>query len=1312
MASDDWERHKAIILHLYLLENTSLHQVASYMQQNHNFAKKKSQYEYQFKKWGVKKNLKKENWQHLRHQLQRRTGKQSEVTLFGVPLSPSRVRKETRRYTTIPTAGDFGKRPPSPEALNEMIIRAQTPPIIEDITWPSLPWFHFKNKILPALRDPSGLLNTFFAALGSEASIFQCKGENAFKLLFDVLRNPLELRKAALFLTDMIPDDSVGGHQKAGTLTQKQLSLSMATETLKLVFFSLSNNNRLYDEGRLCVYDRLIPRFVEVVSRSNPEILSCIFSGHCATTHAIKEAVFGAAIRHKNYAMVSRLLESGVDPNIEIQSSAYIDCRIERGMIDLFLNLTPFVWSSIHEAALTCDLRLAKILLNAGASVNSACLKRVSVLEIAAFAGGSTGMSDKSMEFAQLLVEHGALVDQSASCRRCQRLKLILPIAISMARRNNCMAKFLIEKDVSMRLYTYSEVSRRGCWHRRWSSGELMALGIDFTPLNLAIASGNERLIGRLLQPVLLHPAQASVRVVEQALITSCLAGDADTASKLLVHHPGILKIDRWAGDVTPLVATAWNKDIIIAELLLGLGTHIGPRPGDGILQASTPTPIHVAAYHGNTSLVRHLMCRGADYNVHYTPSPRFGYFDWLLPVAVASPLQLALWSGNGGTATLLVSHHSNIRGEKLAQAAGLSNSALTSDLVFKGPNVLSANQNVRMVLETTVEIGDAISIIRSYFLLGGLYRSEDLYLAVRAAIKSKDNSIVQLLAGYRPPGEIDSHEASSLVISIEEREWDLVSLLLRDPFLPSPSGSYYRISDEGLWFYESEDSLPNKPYPCCNGDGVTPLGYAIHSAIEPAVEEMVRRGYKLQDGDMPPLVRDIVSDAHAATWALYPLESMDLSCRQELLIYSIHSCCTQRVQRCIKLVDSLDFVSRFYESPLMLAASIGDVALVRLLLDAGASTEFNGGVRDYLLWGRQTALQVAAAAGRLDAAKILLDRGAIVDQPGQMVKGATALQYSAIGGHLSIAQLLLSRGADINAPPAKWMGRTALEGAAENGRLDMVQFLLESGTNLEGRMRIHYVRSVGLARKEAHYAVANLLKEYGSWGERHQVLYDRPHTLKEDGYFQYDEGTDDWRFRKMGHGRDGWCSVASSDSSFVNSSDESDDSDDGTGEANNIEDDSDEIPDGTYDIDYIPQAWWDGLDLTVAEPNGRNFTYEPALGCDLASPQSFMGQRVIELDQTLEGGDAEGKTTERNTAIEAIEDCHTTDRQKIWEQESTVGEEVAGFEINNYAPGVDFANEQLMLPNVAETEWEGPFSGFSEIDDLNRTFGVLPFRF
>ncbi|TRX91199.1 hypothetical protein FHL15_007987 [Xylaria flabelliformis] len=1116
----------------------------------------------------------------------------------------------------------------------------------------------------------------------------------------------------------MIPNDSMDGYQEVETLAQKQLSLSMAMELFKVVFFNLSNNNIPYANSReLRAHDQLVLHLVEAVSRSNPEMLSYILSSHCATTNAIKEAVYGSAIREKDHETVLRLLESGIDPNKKIENFQLFKCTFKRGMIELDCNLVSSPWSGIYEAAFACDTRLGKILINAGASVSHACIKSISALEIAAFAGGYAGASNKSVEFAQLLIEHGALIDNSTSCRKCTRLKLLSPIAISIIRQNNRMAEFLTEQDASIRPYEYTEVSRRGCDYHTVGLLQFKYFGIRTTPLNTAIVSGNMLIVERLLQPILSHPRPICLRFVKEALMTSILVGDADTASKLLAHHPGLLTIDRWTLGVKPLVATAWNKDISIAELLLERGAHIGPKRGDGILQVETPAPMHVAAYYGNTSLVRQLMHRGADHNVRYKspqvlePPGRLFFdtsFSRLLPVAVASPLQLALWNGSRETVSLLISQDAGVLSGKSFQGVDLEDGISISGLTFGVTSVLSSNQNARAVFEATKEIGSAFSVIQSYFSLGGLYRSEDLYLAVLAAIESKDYSIVRLIADYRPIGEIDSHEASALMLSIEEREWVIVSLLLRDPFLPGPSRSYYRIVNERLNYNEKEGLNHNRGYPDCSGHGLTPLVWAIHSKIDPVTRKLLQRGYKLQDGDVSILVGDILTVAST----LYLLESMDLSCRQALLCCSIKmSCDIQQIQKCIGLVDSLDFDycsmlhgTKIEESPLRLAAFMGDVSIVRLLLDVGAGTDFSPP-------GKKTALHIAAIVGHFDVVKSLLDGGAIVEPPRRLERGATALQWSAINGHLRIAKLLISSGADINTPPAKDCGRTALEGAAERGRLDMVQFLLEMGAKLDGEMRIYYVRSVDLAKRNGHYTIANLLKENGSWGERDQVLYDRPGFLMDEAHFRYDEEMDDWHIRKMKslNGCEG--SVGSSDSDFSLFSARSDTSDVEIDELDNVEE-IDEFANQAYGIRHIPQAWWDGIDFAFADPYTHNFTGEQTLGHDLASYQLTTSHRVTELHETLEDSDAREPFTVQsaiNQANNATVD-HAPDRLDIVE-EVVVREENLDLGIYNYTPGTDFVAGQLVSPNTVKTKWEGPFSNSREIDDINEVFGVLPFR-
>ncbi|KAI1117737.1 Clr5 domain-containing protein [Nemania sp. NC0429] len=242
MASNDWERHKATILNLYLLENAPVHRVVSYMRDNYNFVKTKAQYEYQFKKWGAKKNATKETWQGVAHQINKRRGKHSETTLVGMPVSAEKTRRMMQRYASIPTANEFGRRLASPEMPMGMVIRVKTPPSLElEVSWPStLPWFTFKNRVLPTLHDPLGVLRAFFN------STIQHDGHSvtagAGGRLASVCNNPAELLQAVRHLRNAIPNDLIDRQQEVSALARSDFSPYLVTEMLKIIFFRLSNN--------------------------------------------------------------------------------------------------------------------------------------------------------------------------------------------------------------------------------------------------------------------------------------------------------------------------------------------------------------------------------------------------------------------------------------------------------------------------------------------------------------------------------------------------------------------------------------------------------------------------------------------------------------------------------------------------------------------------------------------------------------------------------------------------------------------------------------------------------------------------------------------------------------------------------------------------------------------------------------------------------------------------------------------------------------------------------------------------------------
>lgn len=128
------------------------------------------------------------------------------------------------------------------------------------------------------------------------------------------------------------------------------------------------------------------------------------------------------------------------------------------------------------------------------------------------------------------------------------------------------------------------------------------------------------------------------------------------------------------------------------------------------------------------------------------------------------------------------------------------------------------------------------------------------------------------------------------------------------------------------------------------------------------------------------------------------------------------------------------------------IAASLGESALVELLLAAGASISERDGTG-------KTALHVATSWGETEVIRILLDNGAELDSR-ELQNDYSPLMISALHGEFEIVKLLVAAGADVHATTLNGytplMLAASLESVENVGDLSLIRYLAGLGVDLE----------------------------------------------------------------------------------------------------------------------------------------------------------------------------------------------------------------------------------------------------------------------
>ena len=160
--------------------------------------------------------------------------------------------------------------------------------------------------------------------------------------------------------------------------------------------------------------------------------------------------------------------------------------------------------------------------------------------------------------------------------------------------------------------------------------------------------------------------------------------------------------------------------------------------------------------------------------------------------------------------------------------------------------------------------------------------------------------------------------------------------------------------------------------------------------------------------------------------------------------------------------------------TPLWKACYEGHVDAARLLLEKGAEVDKANE------WGG-TPLYAACWKGHVDAARLLLDKGAEVDRANKYLNKfcVTPLHIACQNGHVEAVRLLLDNGAAVDrVDRADKYGVTPLYIACDDGHVDVVRLLLDKGAAVD-LARWDGATPLSIAKYQGHSSIVALLEDH-----------------------------------------------------------------------------------------------------------------------------------------------------------------------------------------------------------------------------------------